>query len=64
MDNTDFCKNCTRLRITPDGKIKPCLLRNDNLVDIISYIRRGDDESQLKERFIIGINNRKPYNME
>ncbi len=64
MDNTDFCKNCTRLRITPDGKIKPCLLRNDNLVDIISYIRRGDDESQLKERFIIGINNRKPYNIE
>lgn len=64
MDNTDFCKNCTRLRITPDGKIKPCLLRNDNLVDIISYIRRGDDESQLKERFVIGINNRKPYNME
>ena len=33
MDNTEFCKNCTRLRITPDGKIKPCLLRNDNLVD-------------------------------
>lgn len=64
MDNTDFCKNCTRLRITPDGKIKPCLLRNDNLVDLISYIRRGDDEDQLKERFIIGINNRKPYNMD
>ncbi len=29
MDNTEFCKNCTRLRITPDGKLKPCLLRND-----------------------------------
>ena len=40
MDNTEFCKNCTRLRITPDGKIKPCLLRNDNLVDIIGAIRR------------------------
>ena len=64
MDNTDFCKNCTRLRITPDGKIKPCLLRNDNLVDLISHIRRGDNDSQLKERFLIGINNRKPYNME
>ena len=24
MDNTEFCKNCTRLRITPDGQIKPC----------------------------------------
>jgi len=34
MDNTDFCANCTRLRVTSDGKIKPCLLRNDNLVNI------------------------------
>ncbi|MDP3065794.1 MAG: GTP 3',8-cyclase MoaA, partial [Methanobacteriaceae archaeon] len=24
MDNTQFCQNCTRLRITPEGKIKPC----------------------------------------
>jgi cyclic pyranopterin phosphate synthase len=34
MDNTEFCANCTRLRVTSDGKIKPCLLRNDNLIDI------------------------------
>jgi cyclic pyranopterin phosphate synthase len=34
MDNTEFCANCTRLRVTSDGKIKPCLLRSDNLVDI------------------------------
>lgn len=36
MDNTEFCASCTRLRVTSDGKIKPCLLRNDNLVDIDS----------------------------
>lgn len=34
MDNTEFCANCTRLRVTSDGKIKPCLLRSDNLVEI------------------------------
>lgn len=34
MDNTQFCANCTRLRVTSDGKIKPCLLRSDNLIDI------------------------------
>jgi cyclic pyranopterin phosphate synthase len=34
MDNTEFCAHCTRLRITSDGKIKPCLLRSDNLIDI------------------------------
>jgi cyclic pyranopterin phosphate synthase len=36
MDNTEFCANCTRLRVTSDGKIKPCLLRSDNLVQIDS----------------------------
>jgi len=28
-----FCKYCRRLRVTSDGKIKTCLLRNDNLID-------------------------------
>ena len=34
MDNTEFCANCNRIRVTSDGKLKPCLLRNDNLVDL------------------------------
>ncbi|ADE35909.1 GTP 3',8-cyclase MoaA [Methanohalophilus mahii] len=33
IDNTEFCANCNRLRVTADGKLKPCLLVNDNLVD-------------------------------
>lgn len=61
MDNTQFCKNCTRLRITPDGMIKPCLLRNDNLIDIITPIRNNATDSELKEIFIEGIYNREPY---
>lgn len=61
IENTDFCKNCTRLRITPDGKVKPCLLRNDNLVELVSYLRDGADDNILKEQYIKGINNREPY---
>ncbi|RJS48684.1 MAG: GTP 3',8-cyclase MoaA [Methanobacterium sp.] len=61
MDNTEFCKNCTRLRITPDGKIKPCLLRNDNLVDIIGAIRSGKSREELKRIFIDAIENREPF---
>ncbi|OFV68002.1 MAG: molybdenum cofactor biosynthesis protein MoaA [Candidatus Syntrophoarchaeum caldarius] len=34
MDNSEFCANCNRLRVTSDGKFKPCLLRDDNLVAI------------------------------
>lgn len=61
MDNTEFCKNCTRLRITPDGKIKPCLLKNDNLVDIIEPMRRGYTNEELKKVFLEAVENRKPY---
>lgn len=61
MDNTEFCKNCTRLRITPDGKLKPCLLRNDNLVDLMEPIRRGDSDEKLEKLFLEAIDNREPY---
>lgn len=34
IDNTRFCANCSRLRVTSDGKLKPCLLSSDALVDV------------------------------
>lgn len=61
MHNTEFCANCTRIRLTSDGKLKPCLLRNDNLVDILTPLRSGADEEQLKQIFIKAIMLRKPY---
>ena len=64
IENTNFCKNCTRLRITPDGKVKPCLLRNDNLVELLSYMREGANDEILKKQYIKGINNREPYTHE
>lgn len=64
VDNAKFCAKCSRLRITPDGKIKPCLLRNDNLVELISHVRNGESEEKLEEIFINGINKREPFNTE
>ena len=64
VDNSKFCANCTRLRITPDGKIKPCLLRNDNLVDIITEIRNDASDEKLEEIFLKGINKREPFNTD
>ncbi len=61
MHNSSFCKNCTRLRVTADGKLKPCLLRNDNLVDIISPIRRGASSEELKTVFKKAAMLREPY---
>ncbi len=64
LDNTNFCSNCTRLRITPRGQIKPCLLRNDNLIDIIGPLRNGASDEELKAIFLDGISKREPYNKE
>jgi cyclic pyranopterin phosphate synthase len=61
MHNSAFCQNCTRLRVTSDGKLKPCLLRNDNLVDIVSLVRRGANIDELKEAFKKATTLREPY---
>jgi cyclic pyranopterin phosphate synthase len=61
MDNAKFCQNCTRLRITSEGNIKPCLLKNDNLINIIDPIRNKLSENNLEKIFLESINNREPY---
>jgi cyclic pyranopterin phosphate synthase len=61
MDNTQFCKNCTRLRITPEGKIKPCLLRNDNLVDLLEPMHLGYTDDELKKLFLKAVKDREPF---
>jgi len=49
IENSDFCMHCTRMRVTSDGKLKPCLMRNDNLTDILTPIRKGAGDEQLKQ---------------
>ncbi|UZE92240.1 MAG: GTP 3',8-cyclase MoaA [Methanosarcinales archaeon] len=61
MHNTTFCENCTRIRVTSDGKLKPCLLRNDNHVDIIGSIRGGASDEELTEIFKKAILLREPF---
>jgi cyclic pyranopterin phosphate synthase len=61
MHNSGFCQNCTRLRVTSDGKLKPCLFRNDNLIDIISLIRKGASQGELEEAFKKATLLREPY---
>ncbi|MBW9220795.1 GTP 3',8-cyclase MoaA [Methanothermococcus sp. SCGC AD-155-M21] len=58
MDNTEFCNNCTRIRLTYDGFLKPCLLREDNLIDVISPLRDGKNIDDLIYKAIL---NREPY---
>ena len=62
IENTDFCMHCTRLRVTSDGKLKPCLMRNDNLIDILTPIKQGATEEEIKELFKKANLLREPYN--
>lgn len=43
-----FCSECDKLRITADGKIRPCLL-SDNEIDIKKAIKDKDKEMLIKQ---------------
>ncbi len=60
MHNSDFCVGCTRLRLTSDGHLKPCLMRNDNLVDVLTPLRSGD-LAVAREDFVRAMSLREPY---
>ena len=56
LHNTEFCAYCNRLRVTSDGKLKPCLLRMDNHVDI-----RGKYGKELEDLFTEAVRRREPF---
>lgn len=45
-----FCSECNRIRLTADGKLKPCLLSNDE-IDIRTPLRSGISDKRLAELF-------------
>jgi cyclic pyranopterin phosphate synthase len=61
IENTEFCLYCTRLRVTSDGWLKPCLMRNDNLVDVLTPLRNGVDDEELRRLFLVAVKRREPY---
>ncbi len=62
LENTEFCLHCTRLRLTSDGKLKPCLMRNDNLVDVVTHLQNGASDEELQRLFALANESRQPYN--
>jgi len=61
VENTSFCMQCTRIRLTSDGKLKPCLMRNDNLVDILAPLRKGEPDDYLHAIFRRALEAREPF---
>jgi cyclic pyranopterin phosphate synthase len=56
VHNTEFCAFCNRLRVTSDGKLKPCLMRTDNHIDI-----RGRHGTELEDLFRQAVAAREPF---
>jgi len=61
IENTEFCARCTRLRVTSDGKLKPCLMKKTGLVDVLTPIRKGEDDDRIKQLFIEVCQKREPF---
>jgi cyclic pyranopterin phosphate synthase len=45
-----YCKSCSRMRMTADGKLRPCLL-SDQAFDIRSILRGGGSQAALEMVF-------------
>ncbi len=56
LHNTEFCAFCNRLRVTSDGKLKPCLMRMDNHIDV-----RGKKGEELEALFKKAVSLREPF---
>lgn len=61
MRNCDFCMNDSRIRITHDGKFKPCLMRDDNHVDFLTPMRNGASDEELERLFLKAVYLREPF---
>ena len=58
MTNIHFCENCNKLRLTCDGKLRPCLGSYLEF-DIMGPLRAGANDEQLKQ-FFLNVVDRKP----
>lgn len=61
MHNTEFCRNCTRIRLSSDGRMKPCLMDKRGELDALGALRNGASDSELRELFLKVVASRRPY---
>src|SRR5881392_2018758 len=58
MTNLHFCESCNKLRLTCDGKLRPCLGSYLEF-DIMKPVRAGASDEELRQ-FILDVVERKP----
>ncbi|MGB9475304.1 MAG: GTP 3',8-cyclase MoaA [Candidatus Udaeobacter sp.] len=58
MTNLHFCESCNKLRLTCDGKLRPCLGSHLEF-DVMKPLRAGASDQELKQ-FFLDVVDRKP----
>lgn len=58
MSNLHFCESCNKLRLTCDGKLRPCLGSYLEF-DVMKLLRAGATDAELKQ-FFLDVVERKP----
>ena len=58
MTNLHFCESCNKLRLTCDGKLRPCLGSYLEF-DIMKPLRAGASDAELRQ-FVLDVVDRKP----
>jgi len=61
VHNAGFCIANNRMRITHDGKFRPCLMRDDNMVDFLKALRDGSTDETIAAQFVKSVWLREPY---
>ena len=51
LTNLQFCENCNKMRLTADGKIRPCL-GNHGEIDLREALRNRSDDTVLRQLFL------------
>jgi cyclic pyranopterin phosphate synthase len=51
MTNLHFCEMCNKMRLTADGKIRPCL-GDHGEIDLRTTLRRNGDDEALRQIFL------------
>ena len=51
LTNLQFCESCNKMRLTADGKIRPCL-GNHGEIDLREALRKHGDDTVLRQLFL------------
>lgn len=49
-----FCNSCNRLRVTADGKLRPCLF-SETEIDLKAAMRRGGDDEEIERLILLAV---------